>query len=225
MDNVNVFFIDAQKFLKNIDKKSLEFFLENNLFKSQKRCEQFCLGRFLVKFVLKNYYDISEPKIVVQNKKPCLEGNNSVSFSISHSNNIILAAFYKGAIGADIEFMKDRDFDRLFAYYNIEQDINSDKKEFFYNFWTKYESEIKLQKKAESSFSMHFMNDYMLSVSFSDSLNFSEIKNRLKIYEVVSPTDSIKPSELINLKLVIDSNKNENTVVAQEISTAQFDFR
>lgn len=225
MDNVNVFFIDAQKFLKNIDKKSLEFFLENNLFKSQKRCEQFCLGRFLVKFVLKNYYDISEPKIVVQNKKPCLEGNNSVSFSISHSHNIILAAFYKGAIGADIEFMKDRDFDRLFAYYNIEPDINSDKKEFFYNFWTKYESEIKLQQKAVSSFSMQFLKDYMLSVSFSDSLDFSEIKNRLKIYEVVSPTDSIKPSELINLKLVIDSNKNENTVVAQEISTAQFDFR
>ncbi len=72
---------------------------------------------------------------------------------------------------------------------------------------------------------MQFLKDYMLSVSFSDSLDFSEIKNKLKIYEVVSPTDSIKPSELINLKLVIDSNKNENTVVAQEISTAQFDFR
>ena len=74
MDKVNVFFIDAQKFLKNIDKKSLEFFLENNLFKSQKRCEQFCLGRFLVKFVLKNYYDISEPKVVVQNKSPVWKG-------------------------------------------------------------------------------------------------------------------------------------------------------
>lgn len=228
MDYINVFFIDTDKFLENIDKTSLDYFLENNTFKSEKRRLQYSLGRFLVKFVLKNYYNMPAAEIIVKNKKPCLKDNDSVKFSISHSDNIILAAFCNNDIGADIEFMKDRDFNRLLDYYKVKYSKKSDNKEFFYDFWTKYEAEIKLQQKALSFITMKFMKNYMLSLSFSEASAVSDgcgIKTRLRMYELTSPRDNITPKELISLKPVIDSNKNENTVVAQEINTAQFDFR
>ena len=140
MDDIKIFFIRKNEFLKNVC--ALENFLEGNSFKSQKRIEQFCLGRFLINYVLKNYYNIKHPEIVIKNKKPCLK-NEKIYFSLSHSNDIILAAFFDKNIGVDIEWMRDRDFQKLFEYYRINSE-NKDK-ETFYQLWTVYEAEIKLQ--------------------------------------------------------------------------------
>ena len=215
MDDIKIFFIRKNEFLKNVC--ALEDFLEGNSFKSQKRIEQFCLGRFLIKYVLKNYYNIKHPEIVIKNKKPCLK-NEKIYFSLSHSNDIVLAAFSDKNIGVDIEWMRDRDFQKLFEYYRINSE-NKDK-ETFYQLWTVYEAEIKLQQKPSDLLSLKFLKDYMLSVCVYSDSSFVDIKSRLKIYELVSPKDSIKPNELINLKLVIAKSKNENTLVAQEINTA-----
>lgn len=220
MDNIKIFFIDKRKWINNVNPDSLKYFLENRTFKSQKRLEEFCLGRFLLKYVLKNYYNINTPQITIENNKPKLE-SNKIFFSISHSKDIVLVALFNKNIGVDVEQLKDRDYARLFEYYKIKpKKIN---KISFYKFWTEYEAKIKLQDNAKSICTMKFLNDYMLSLAISDS-SCGDISKMLNIYELISPNDNINPKELINLKLVIESKKNENTVVAQEISTAQFDF-
>lgn len=53
-------------------------------------------------------------------------------------------------------------------------------------------------------------------------ISFCFISKRLKIYELIRPRPKIRPNELMSLKLVQASSKNENTVVAQEINTAEF---
>ena len=217
----NVFIIRKSEFLKHIDRNSLYSFLENNSFKSEKRAEQFCLGRFLVKYVLKYFYNQDCLEIVIENKKPRTKENN-IKFSISHSNDIILAAFSDIETGADIEFMKERDFERLLRYYNLSFDEGClSKKEFFYRFWTGYEAGIKLQAPVQNEITLKLFNDYMLSVC--SSCKGADMRSKLRIYELKSPSVSTSPSELINLKLVIDSSKKENTLVAQEINTAALD--
>ena len=59
----------------------------------------------------------------------------------------------------------------------------------------------------------------MVSVS-----TLSEIKTKLKIYEVEIPKNKTNPNELINLKQVNDSNKNDNAVEINEINTASLEF-
>lgn len=223
MNNINIFFINISKFLKNIDTGSMDCFLEGKNFLSEKRKREFSLGRFLIKYVLKNFYDLSEVEVDVENNKPCIR-NGSVKFSISHSNNMLVAAFCRKNIGVDIEFMKQRDFEKLFDYCGIDGECLN-KKEEFYRYWTRYEAEIKLAEPVCEFISMKIFDDYMLSLAFGEGADDSGIKTRLRMYELVSPSERMNPSELINLKLVMESRKNENTVVAHEISTAQFDFR
>ena len=115
--------------------------------------------------------------------------------------------------------MKKRDFEKLFEHYRLNPE-NKDKTT-FYQLWTAYEARIKLQQQPLSQLSARFRQDYCLCVCSAESFDISK---RLKIYELKSPTHSINPSELINLKLVIESKKNENTLVAQEMSTAAFEF-
>ena len=44
------------------------------------------------------------------------------------------------------------------------------------------------------------------------------------MYEAVIPTNKVIPRELITLKLVKESSKNDNAVDAADIKTASFDF-
>ena len=114
--------------------------------------------------------------------------------------------------------MKDRDFKLLLERYNI----NSNNKEFFYQFWTEYEAKIKIQNETKHKISFKLESNYMLSL-FSSNPD-EGIKTKLKIYELKSPIDNITPSELINLKLVKESNAKENTLVTQERSIAPDEF-
>ena len=213
---MEIYYINADKFLPFIDKNSLKEFLEDKTFGNQKRETEFCLGRFLVKYVLTHRYNIINPQIEIKNKKPCLKNNKeNINFSISHSKGIVLAVFDTENTGADIEFMKPRNFDKLFDFYNLKP--KSKDSQTFYQIWTQYEAEIKLQQKPVSSIQAKFLENYILSVCSSAVV---DIKSTLRIYELTSPKASTNPSELINLKLVIESKKNENTLVAQEISTA-----
>lgn len=215
---MEIYFINIEEFLKNIDPSSLDCFLEGKSFGSQKRKTEFCLGRFLLKYVLTTRFGIKEPKIVLKNNKPCLI-DEMPHFSLTHSKNYVMAVFDRNEAGIDLELMKDRDFEKLFAYYKL-CPPQKDKKT-FYQLWTEYEAEIKQQKPAKSMCSFVFNRDYSLSVCSSSDFDISK---RLKIYELKSPTHNIKPKELINLKLVIDSKKKENALVAQEISTADFEL-
>ena len=175
------------------------------------------IGRLITKFVAEYFYNIEDTNIIIENKKPKFE-NADLCFNISHSNNIVAVAFDSFPLGLDIEFMKDRDFKLLLERYNI----NSNNKEFFYQFWTEYEAKIKIQNETKQKLSFKLEQNYMLSL-FSSNPD-EGIKTKLKIYELKSPIDNITPSELINLKLVKESNAKENTLVAQERSIAPDEF-
>ena len=175
------------------------------------------IGRLITKFVAEYFYNIEDTNIIIENKKPKFE-NADICFNISHSNNIVAVAFDSFPLGLDIEFMKDRDFKLLLERYNI----NSNNKEFFYQFWTEYEAKIKIQNETKQKLSFKLEQNYMLSL-FSSNPD-EGIKTKLKIYELKSPIDNITPSELINLKLVKESNAKENTLVAQERSIAPDEF-
>lgn len=202
---MNIFIIRTEEFLQNVDKNSL-----TKEFKSQKRCVEYSLGRFLVKYAAKNFYKIDDTEIVVENKKPRFK-NSSLNFSISHSKNIVAAAFDENDTGFDIEEIKPRNLKRLSEYFHRDFVDEND----FYRYWTSFEAEYKSQKQEISSFKFE---NYMCSVSFSG------INTRLKMYELVIPKKSTVPSELINLKLVNDSIKNENAVEIKEINTASLEF-
>ena len=194
------------------------FYIElNNIQGLSKKKLQSALGRHLAKEVARVFYDVENTEIIVVNNKPKFK-NLDLCFNISHSNNIVAVAFDTIPLGLDVEHMKERNFKLLLERYNID----SDDKEFFYQFWTEYEASIKIQSEIKQKLCFKLKEDYMLSL-FSSNPD-EGIKTKLKIYEVISPTESIMPNELINLKLVQANNAKENTLVAQERITASFDF-
>ena len=216
---MEIYFINSKRFLKHIDINSLNYFQENRIFGSTKRAIEFSLGRFILKYILQNKYNINSPTITINNKKPCLKDKTNIHFSITHSNGLIMCVFDENEIGIDIEQKKERNFEKLFNFYKITP--NKKDKNTFYQLWTEYEAKIKLQKQPKSTKSFNFGDNYSLSICSCVEI---DIKNKLKIYELKIPTHNIKPNELINLKLVIESNKNENTVVIQDINTAEYEL-
>lgn len=157
MKNLRIYYVNAEKF----STKDLSVYADGHKFKSEKRLKEYCLGRFLVKYVLSSVYGVNAPEIGVKNRKPYLI-NGDIYFSLSHSKNIIMCVFAPFDVGLDIEFMKGRDFDSIYRY--LERKCEKPDTESFYRFWTKYEAEIKLQKKAISWFCERFLDHFMLSV-------------------------------------------------------------
>lgn len=181
---MELFFLRANSFLKEIDLKSLSCFEKDKVFLTEKRQKEFTLGRFLVNFVLKNHYKMDDFEIIVENKKPRLE-TSEIHFSLSHSNDIVAVVFDYAEVGFDVEFMKERNFEKLFHFYKLNPEKRD--KNTFYDFWTKYEAKIKLQSNPVSSFSACFLNDYKLSVC--SCLDY-DIKNKFNVYEVVCSSES-----------------------------------
>ena len=203
---MNIFFIKIDKFLQHIEKSSI-----TKEFSSQKRCIEYSLGRFLTMFVAKNFYNLENQEIIVNNKKPKFS-NSNIHFNISHSKNIVAVAFDNYDIGLDFELIKDRNIEKLSNY--LKKDFKSLTE--FYQYWTCFEAQYKSKPQNLTSFKFE---NYMVSVS-----TFSEIKTKLKIYEVEIPKNKTNPNELINLKEVNDSNKNDNAVEINEINTASLEF-
>lgn len=145
MRNVKIYYLNSETFKTD----GLLSFSEGREFKSEKRLRQFCLGRFLIKHVLCSDYGVEAPEIGIKNEKPYLV-NGDVYFSLSHSKNIVMAAFAPFEVGLDIEYMKGRDFDAIYRY--LERKSERPDPDNFYRFWTKYEAEIKLQSEPVSWF-------------------------------------------------------------------------
>lgn len=190
--------------------------IKESTYKGKKKLQS-ALGRHLTKEVARIFYNIEDTEIIVENNKPKFK-NADLCFNISHSNNIVAVAFDNIPLGLDVEHMKDRNFKMLLERYNID----SNDKNLFYQFWTEYEASIKIQSETKQKLCFKLKDNYMLSL-FSSNPD-DGIKTKLKIYEVKSPTESIMPNELINLKLVQANNANENILVAQERDTANIEF-
>ncbi len=217
---MDIFYLDSSEFLKNFSAEQSEEFIEvfGQKFKSEKRRKEHALGRFLVKTVAQSFYGENNTEIEIKKSKPYFT-NNDLNFSISHSRNIVLAGFDTHPLGVDVEVIKERKIQDILAHMNIKADNVTP--ELFYRYWTAYEAKIKLQDRIKSSCTLKLLPEFILSIVSNQSL---DIRRILRIYELKSPSASTNPSELINLKLVNASIKNENTVVIQEINTASLEF-
>jgi len=98
-------------------------------------------------------------------------------FSISHSQNIVMAAFDDFPCGIDLEKIKNINLKNFSKRYNKNFKTLVD----FYKFWTEYEAEIKLQCSPKSKYSMLFENEFAAAcVSAKENLQKPVIKNILK---------------------------------------------
>lgn len=160
---MEIYYINSEDFLKTHDTDFLRRFSDGREFNSVKRFVQYSIGRYLVKFVAKKIYGITDTEIVIESDKPKFK-NGEMFFSISHSGKYVAAAFDKSECGLDIEEMKPRDFKAFSDRYD--KDFQS--AEDFYQFWTAYEAEIKLQQKTQASYSCVFQDNFMLTVVSAD---------------------------------------------------------
>ena len=118
------------------------------------------VSRFFLKKILKEKYRINSV-IKEENGKPFL-ADNSMCFSISHSENFAGIAFDEGKIGFDMEFVKQRKFDGILKHFKISKNNVSEKE--FYQIWTRYEAEYK--SGGVNNFLTNFVyNNYVCSVS------------------------------------------------------------
>ena len=124
------------------------------------------------------------------NGKPYVAGK-AVHYNVSHSKNLLVVAIDDAAVGVDVEYMKERDFDALTKYYfSDKRDVaghilqSADKKTEFYKQWTLAEAEAKLagvgvfgwkqksgQLSAKYSHSRIVNDNYMLTVASNDKIN------------------------------------------------------
>jgi hypothetical protein len=110
-----------------------------------------------------------------KNGRPFVNGN-SIFFSMSHTGDILVVAVDDSPVGIDAEFMKERDFARLSAWFFGESVPG---REDFYRRWTQFEAGLKLaglplfSKAAPKPEYLHSqaMGDCMLSVASHRSIS------------------------------------------------------
>ncbi len=163
---MKIFYLDINEYSVDID--FLKSFGDRK-FLSEKKEIQHCYGRFLVKTAAKEFFMLNDTEIVIVNKKPRFK-NSELHFSISHSNNIVMAAFDENPVGLDIEFMKERNFKEIFERYNYKGKNIS--KELFYKFWTEYEADIKLQGSPKTKITFPFKDNFMVTVAGNFDENY-----------------------------------------------------
>lgn len=169
---MKIFFVNIDQYL--IDKNILKKSISNRKFTSTKAKTQHCYGRFLVEHVAKNIYNIQDSTLEIIDKKPKFKFSD-INFNISHSENIVMVAFDDNPIGIDIEIMKDRNFEEIFARYNYKG--NDISKQTFYKFWTEYEACIKLQTSAHKKINFPLLENFMVSIA-------GNFENNFELYEL-----------------------------------------
>ena len=160
---MKVVYINIQNFY-NLDDKS---------FKVDLKKLQHTAGWFIIEYIAKNLYNISDNKISYKNHKPYLK-NSNIKFNISHSENISAVVFDENEVSLDVEYMKKRDLKNFENRY---------KKTFssienFYEFWTNYEAEIKLQKEVFDKKSLVFLDKYFMTIASEKKIK------KIKFYEL-----------------------------------------
>lgn len=129
-------------------------------------------GRYIIEYAAKHVYNIENSEIEIINKKPKFKYSN-ISFSISHSKDIAAVCFSNDAVGLDVEQIIHRNFEKISKRMNFP--LKEHTIEEFYRNWTLYEAGIKLQDKVQSSKTIVFLDNYILSVvsSQKEELNLN----------------------------------------------------
>ena len=158
---MQIFYTDISEYIKNAQSRT------------EKKNLQHKYGELLTRKIAKEFYNIKNPEIQIKNKKPYF-ANSKINFSISHCENIVITAFDSNPIGIDIQKIQPRNFEKLAKRYNLK----NHKPDTFYEFWTKYEAEIKLQQKAKTIITTKLPDEFILTVAgdFDSDYKITEIK-------------------------------------------------
>ena len=157
---MEIFYLKKSEFLQKIDLKKLELLNDGRKFLLEDKKYEHLMGLYLVKFVGKNFFNLKNTTIVLKGRKPYFS-NSKIFFSITHSNDIVLAAFETSEVGVDVEYMKERDYKALLERYG--ENTDNPTKEQFYKFWTKEEAKFKLGTNFESMCTTTLEDNYMLT--------------------------------------------------------------
>ena len=155
---MEVFYINIEEFKKKFSKTILEQYADFEI-KNEKRFFEYTVGRFLVKNVAKERFNIQDSKIILNNNKPIFK-NAKLHFNISHSKDIVIACFDNNPCGVDIEFIKEKKLDSFSKYFK--QDFKT--QEDFYKFWTYKEASYKLGCEVKDSHFTRFLDNYYLTI-------------------------------------------------------------
>lgn len=113
------------------------------------------------------------------NEKPYIEGCEHLSFNLSHSGNMVVAAFAEGEVGVDIEKIKPTDFKIARKYFTTEEydylvsfEDEQKRRDEFYRLWTLKESFMKAVglgfKLPLNSFSIELRNGIKINQSVNE---------------------------------------------------------
>ncbi|MGE8513639.1 MAG: 4'-phosphopantetheinyl transferase family protein [Chryseobacterium culicis] len=106
------------------------------------------LGKVLLQYGLKTYYNISDIETdVLTNKKPYLKGND-LHFNISHSKDLVTCAIAEYALGIDVECNDQKISYQDFIFQMTDKELqeiqdSEDKMKHFFMYWTRKEAVIK----------------------------------------------------------------------------------
>lgn len=139
---------------------------------NQKRIISHCAGRYLVTNICKKVYNIAEVEIIIINNKPVLK-NNELYFSISHSNDYIMCVFDNNKCGIDIEKIRPINIHKMSNRYHKNFKTNDE----FFEFWTEYESKIKLQAEKYDKRCNYFKDNYIYTVTSTHKIDKITIQN------------------------------------------------
>ncbi len=117
-------------------------------------CEKFVVARGLLREALGGYLGESPKEILIQynqNGKPFVE--NAINFNVTHSQDLVLFAFYQDEVGIDLQYQKAlSDVHeislRFFASCEANEILHAKEKEKidkFYNIWVKKEAYTKVR--------------------------------------------------------------------------------
>ena len=167
---MKIFYIEIDKFKAKYDKNFLMPYADNE-FKSDKRFYEHTIGRYLIKNVAQQYYNIKDTSIIVNDKGKPLFKNNFLCFSISHSKNIVMGCFDTNNCGIDIEYNKNRNLEDFSDYFGNEFKTSED----FYKFWTLREASIKLADSVKYQYFQKLDNYYFTVVSNNKNVDGIEL--------------------------------------------------
>ena len=167
---MKIFYIDIEKFKKKYNKNVLTPYADIEI-KTEKRFYEYTIGRYLIKNAAKQYYNLTDTEIIInENGKPVFK-NSNLFFSLSHSKDIVIACFDKYPCGIDIEYIKQKNLDKLSKYFKQ----NFKTQEDFYKYWTNREAQYKLNENTKNSYFAKFQNDYYMSIVSNKEFNQNEL--------------------------------------------------
>lgn len=174
---MQIFYIKKDEFQNLFDRNFARQYADID-FKSEKRFYEHAIGRYLLKTVAKDCYNLNDTEIItLENGKPVFK-NSKLCFSLSHSKNIITACFSDYPCGIDTEFMKNRDLEKLSLFFRKTFKTSED----FYKFWTLKEAEYKIDGTVSGSYCTVFEKQYMLTVVSGREIDSISVRNVLQKY-------------------------------------------